>query len=114
MGLSEIYSLQKQPAHSQRTATRNFGSSDQRRRRNCAAIVQNSQCRLQMVLDADGAHIENTFSLCDCKSPKTAELRDTKYSDVCVIKTRISIRIYTCDISCSFNLWYELIIISFT
>jgi uncharacterized iron-regulated protein len=26
-----------------------------------AAVVQNFRCRLQMVLDADGEHIENVF-----------------------------------------------------
>jgi hypothetical protein len=58
MELSERYTLQKQYAHNLRTATRNFGSSDQR----LAAAVRNFRRRLQMVLDADGAHIENVFT----------------------------------------------------
>jgi adenine deaminase len=37
-----------------------------------AAVLQNYRRRLQMVLDADGAHIENFVR--DCQSPKTTEL----------------------------------------
>jgi hypothetical protein len=38
-----------------------------------AAVVQNFRHQLQMVLHTDSAHIE--MFLCDCQSPKTAELK---------------------------------------
>jgi hypothetical protein len=48
-----------------------------------AAVVRDFRRRLWIVLDADGANIEKFLR--DCQFPKTTELRDKKYCDVCCV-----------------------------
>jgi hypothetical protein len=54
-------SLQKQSAHDQRTATRNFCSSYQHSEETPVAVVWNFQYWLQMVLGADDEYNENVL-----------------------------------------------------
>jgi hypothetical protein len=76
-------SLQKQSIYNQRTATRNFSSSDQHQWRNSRCSCAKLPMSAADILDTDGAHIENVLH--DCQSPKATEFRDTKYSYVCYI-----------------------------
>jgi hypothetical protein len=62
IGLSESCSLQKQSAHSKRSATKFPVAVISVSEETAAAVLQNFPRRLQMVLKANGANIKNTFT----------------------------------------------------
>jgi hypothetical protein len=66
------------------TQSRNWNSKSwQQWSATLAAVVRNFRSRLQMVIDADVVCTHCKKCLHDCESPKTTELGETKYSNVC-------------------------------
>lgn len=80
----KIQFTKKKSAYSLKTATRDFGSSDQRQWRKSSCSYAKS---LTSASDGIHAHIKNVLR--DYYSSKTVDLRDTKCSGVCYVVSQL-------------------------